>query len=128
MAVAVILFIFAGIHQSSEHSEQISSAFSSITSATSKVWPLKIEKTFYEVAKEQGTNKVTFHSYHELYHKNLPYLPNKRIKMLEIGPGCHMVSQYQAPAQNPGKNLLDYFRGTALEHRTPYLARIFSPR
>lgn len=95
---AVILFIFALLHQNSEHSEIITSAFSSVTYATSKVWPLKPEKTFYEVAKEQGTDKVSNHSYHEMYEKYLPALRHKPIKMLEIGLGCDMVSHCQALA------------------------------
>ena len=87
--VAVILFVLAAIHQGGEHSEKIGAA---ITSATNKVWPLSNGKSFYEIAKEKGTDKVTVHSYHEMYEKYLPPLRNKKIKMLEIGLGCDMVS------------------------------------
>lgn len=87
---AAVFFVFAAIHQGSEHSERISSV---ISATTSKVWPLKHDKTFYEIALEKGTDKVMKgdHSYHEMYEKYLPALRYKKIKMLEIGLGCNMV-------------------------------------
>jgi hypothetical protein len=89
VVVAVVLFISGAVHQGRAHSEQIGAV---ITSATSRVWPLKGGKSFYEIAQEKGTDKVTVHTYHEMYEKYLPPLRNKKIKMLEIGLGCDMVS------------------------------------
>jgi len=54
--------------------------------------------SFYAIAKEAGTDKVTTHSYQNMYDKYLPELRRKKIKMLEIGLGCDMN-------YGPGKSL-----------------------
>jgi Methyltransferase domain len=74
--------------------------------------PLRLQLTrcrprpsFYDVALKHGTDKVTDHSYHNMYEKYLPASRDKRIKFLEIGLGCGM-------SYGPGKSYytwLDYF-------------------
>lgn len=49
------------------------------------------ELSFYEIAIKHGTDKVTDHSYQDMYELYLPALRHKRIKMLEIGLGCDMT-------------------------------------
>jgi hypothetical protein len=49
------------------------------------------QRSWFEIAKEQGTDKVTDHEYQYMYEKYLPALRNKKVKMLEIGLGCNMV-------------------------------------
>lgn len=93
-AAAVVLFVFALVHQRKEQSEQMAAA---IAGATSKMWPFKPSghgdnsPSFYEVALTHGTDKVTTHHYENMYERYLPALRHKRIKMLEIGLGCDMV-------------------------------------
>lgn len=48
--------------------------------------------SFHEIALKHGTDKVTDHQYHYMYDKYLPAIRNEKIKMLEIGLGCDMVS------------------------------------
>ena len=55
-------------------------------------------KTFFELATEIGTDKVTDHSYQHAYEFYLPSLRHKPVKMLEIGLGCNM-------RYGPGKSL-----------------------
>lgn len=55
-------------------------------------------KTFFELATEIGTDKVTTHSYQHAYELYLPSLRHKPVKMLEIGLGCGMP-------YGPGKSL-----------------------
>jgi len=54
--------------------------------------------TFYEIAVQEGTDKVSTHQYHHLYDKYLPELRKKPIRMMEIGLGCDMK-------YGPGKSL-----------------------
>ena len=49
------------------------------------------EKSLYDIGNQYGTDKVTYHRYHNLYDKYLPSIRHKKIKMLEIGLGCDMV-------------------------------------
>lgn len=62
--------------------------------------------TFYEIAIEKGTDKVTMHTYHDMYERYLPSLRNRRVKLLEIGGlGCTL-------ANGPGPSYytwLEYF-------------------
>lgn len=88
-AVAAVLFVVALISQHPEHREKVTAV---ISSTADKAWHFRGGKTFYEIAKEKGTDKVTAHSYHNMYEKYFPAIRNKRIKMLEIGLGCDMVS------------------------------------
>lgn len=44
--------------------------------------------SFYEVAFEKGTEKVTLHAYQDIYERYLPVERNHRVKILEIGLGC----------------------------------------
>lgn len=46
--------------------------------------------TFLQLATKYGTDKVTTHSYHNMYQKYLEPMREKKIKMLEIGLGCNM--------------------------------------
>jgi len=46
--------------------------------------------SFLEIAKKYGTDKVSTHSYHHMYHKYLEPLRDQPLKMLEIGLGCDM--------------------------------------
>lgn len=48
------------------------------------------QKSFYEIALFQGTDKVTTHHYERMYEHRLAPLRNQNIKMLEIGLGCDM--------------------------------------
>lgn len=101
-AAAVVLFVFALVHQRKEQSEQMAAA---IAGATTKMWPFKSSglgdnlPSFYEVARTHGTDKVTAHHYEQMYERYLPALRHKRIKMLEIGLGCDMVRIHTAPAR-----------------------------
>lgn len=90
--VAALLFVMAAVHQSGQQSQPLEHFGSAMSSAKNKVWPFKPAKTFYDIAQEHGTDKVTDHSYYDMYQKYFPALRNKRIKMLEIGLGCDMVS------------------------------------
>jgi len=54
--------------------------------------------TFYQIAKEEGTDKVSTHQYHHLYDKYLPELRKKPVRMMEIGLGCDMT-------YGPGRSL-----------------------
>jgi len=61
--------------------------------------------TFYAIATRAGTDKVTSHSYQNVYDKYLPQLRDRPIKMLEIGLGCMM-------GYGPGKSMIvwkEYF-------------------
>ena len=49
-----------------------------------------ITDSFYDLAMKYGTDKVTTHNYHHMYHKHIAPLRYKPIKMLEIGLGCDM--------------------------------------
>lgn len=64
------------------------------------------QPSFYEIAIEKGTDKVTMHTYHDMYERYLPALRNRRIKLLEIGGvDCSM-------ANGPGPSYytwLEYF-------------------
>lgn len=64
------------------------------------------QPSFYEIAIEKGTDKVTMHTYHDMYERYLPSLRNRRIKLLEIGGlGCTL-------ANGPGPSYytwLEYF-------------------
>lgn len=93
---AGIIFIFALTSSHSSHAQRLTSAISEAaahrlpTSWSTKAKPN--EPNFYEVATHHGTDKVTEHSYHDMYDKYLPALRHQKIKMLEIGLGCDMVS------------------------------------
>lgn len=91
-AAAVVLFVMALISQHPEHREKVTAV---ISSTADKAWHLGGGggKSFYDIAKEKGTDKVTAHSYHHMYEKYFPAIRNKRIKMLEIGLGCDMVGR-----------------------------------
>lgn len=52
--------------------------------------------SFYEIAIEQGTDKVTLHAYQDIYERYLPAERNGRIKILEIGVDCGAGSQAAA--------------------------------
>lgn len=93
-ATAAVLFVLALIRQHPEHGERVTAVLSN---TADKAWHLSGGKTFYEIAKEKGTDKVTDHSYQHVYDKYLPAIRNKRIKMLEIGLGCDMVSGASMP-------------------------------
>ena len=54
---------------------------------------------FYRIASKYGTDKVTDHSYHNVYGHYLAWRRNDPIDLLEIGLGCIMV-------YGPGKSLL----------------------
>ncbi len=45
---------------------------------------------FYEVGTLAGTDKVTGHAYHHMYHLILRWMKHKPVKLLEIGLGCTM--------------------------------------
>lgn len=68
------------------------------------------ELSFYEIAIKYGTDKVTDHSYQDMYQHYLPALRHKPIKMLEIGLGCDM-------SYGPGASYhlwLEYFTNVEL--------------
>lgn len=45
---------------------------------------------FYEVGMKAGTDKVSGHAYHHIYHLYLRWMKHKPVKLLEIGLGCTM--------------------------------------
>ncbi|UNI23682.1 hypothetical protein JDV02_009488 [Purpureocillium takamizusanense] len=47
--------------------------------------------SFEQVALKYGTDKVTSHSYQDMYDKYLAPVRNSPLKMLEIGLGCNMA-------------------------------------
>ncbi|KPI43467.1 8-demethyl-8-alpha-L-rhamnosyl tetracenomycin-C 2'-O-methyltransferase [Cyphellophora attinorum] len=91
-AVAAFVFVLAAIKQTGtdqgQHLEHLSSAISYTKDTV--LSPFKSSKTFYEIAKAHGTDKVSMHSYQEMYQKYFPAIRGKRLKMLEIGLGCDM--------------------------------------
>ena len=93
-AAAILLFVVALVHQQTEQGEQLKSA---IAGATTKMWPY--EPSFFEIAQGHGTDKVTSHHYEQMYERYFPALRHKKIKMLEIGLGCDMVSRQPAPTR-----------------------------
>lgn len=49
------------------------------------------QPSFYDISIEKGTDKVTMHTYHDMYERYLPALRNRRVKLLEIGGvGCSL--------------------------------------
>lgn len=64
------------------------------------------QPSFYDISIEKGTDKVTMHTYHDMYGRYLPSLRNRRVKLLEIGGvDC-------SPAHGPGPSYytwLEYF-------------------
>lgn len=91
-AGAVVLFVIAFVHQQTEQNEELKSF---IKGATNKIWPSKssAEPSFFEIATAQGTDKVGPHHYEDMYEVYFPPLRHKKLKMLEIGLGCDMVSR-----------------------------------
>jgi len=95
--IAAVLLLFIGlitVTQRSEHGQRLTTAISGAAKALPKPWSpsqAPSELSFYEVGKLHDTDKVTTHSYQNMYEKYLPDLRHKKIKMLEIGLGCDMV-------------------------------------
>lgn len=50
------------------------------------------KRSFYEIGKIAGTDKVTDHKYHYAYDRFLSPLRSQKVKLLEIGLGCDMVT------------------------------------
>jgi hypothetical protein len=50
-----------------------------------------LPKSFNEIATEEGTDKVTLHTYQFAYEALLPQFRSKKIRFLEIGLGCGMT-------------------------------------
>ncbi|KAF3765658.1 hypothetical protein M406DRAFT_222713, partial [Cryphonectria parasitica EP155] len=46
------------------------------------------QPSFYEIAIETGTDKVTLHTYQDMYERYLSPKRNRKIRLLEIGLGC----------------------------------------
>lgn len=55
-----------------------------------------LRPSFKEIGLKYGTDKVTDHHYWFIYEKYLEPLRDKKLKMLEIGLGCDMVSSAAA--------------------------------
>lgn len=94
---AVLLFIFALVGQHSGHTQKLTSAISGAAKTLPAAWSTgskPSEPTWHEVAIHHNTDKVNPHSYQDMYDKYLPAFRHKRIKMLEIGLGCDMVSSW----------------------------------
>lgn len=93
---AGIIFIFALTSQHSSHAQRLTSAISDAAAHTLPTsWstkPKPDEPNWHQVATHHNTDKVNPHSYQDMYDKYLPSLRHKKIKMLEIGLGCDMVS------------------------------------
>lgn len=88
LAAAAILLIIAFGHQSDTVRETVGQAWKAGSGASSG--------TFHEIALKHGTDKVTTHQYWWMYDRHFPAIRNKKIKMLEIGLGCDMVSSPSA--------------------------------
>ncbi|KAF4550796.1 Hypothetical protein D9617_16g015860 [Elsinoe fawcettii] len=100
---ATVVFITGMIHQSRDHLPEATKKywpFKPATSTSSKHEPHQLSKldpvlhndpTFYEIALKHGTDKVTDHSYQDMYENHLPAWRYKKFKMLEIGLGCDMT-------------------------------------
>ncbi len=54
---------------------------------------------FYRLGVRSKTDKVSYHSYELMYHRNLPTNLSKEDCFLEIGFGCHMSYGPGASAQ-----------------------------
>lgn len=53
--------------------------------------------TFYEIAIEKGTDKVTTHAYQDIYARHLPAQRSANVKLLELGNrGCRSKDRAQA--------------------------------
>ncbi|PNS15198.1 hypothetical protein CAC42_8199 [Sphaceloma murrayae] len=95
-----LLFIIGIIHQSREHLpastkalwpfQQSGPASKPSASQTFTFDPAPALASFYDIALKHGTDKVTDHSYQDMYEKYLPGLRLQPLKMLEIGLGCDM--------------------------------------
>lgn len=48
----------------------------------------KGQPSFYEIAIEKGTDKVTLHTYQDTYQRHLPAERGRRLRLLELGLGC----------------------------------------
>lgn len=93
---ATLVFIIGMVHQSREHLPESIRKYTSFHDhaqehQVSKLDPvMQNAPSFYEIAIKHGTDKVTDHSYQDMYENYLPALRHKKLKMLEIGLGCDM--------------------------------------
>lgn len=95
---AGIIFILALTSQHGSHAQRLTSAISDAAANTLPAsWSSKTkpnEPTWHDLATHHNTDKVNPHSYQDMYDKYLPAFRHKKIKMLEIGLGCDMVSTF----------------------------------
>lgn len=95
-----------GRSSSSPPSERQYSGSASDSLYADDVIDARDQPSFYDISIEKGTDKVTMHTYHDMYERYLPSLRNRRIKLLEIGGlGCTL-------AHGPGPSYytwLEYF-------------------
>lgn len=84
--------------------------------------------SFHDIALKHGTDKVTVHQFWYLYDKYLPAVRDRKIKMLEIGLGCNMVST--PLCNNRQGNIFDLDLSLGIRSRgiKRYMARILSAR
>lgn len=84
---AVVLLLIAGMHQRDALADVVESK-------TNWSWRSKDKPSgmpgFKDIALKYGTDKVTTHSYHNMYDKYFARMRDQPIKMLEIGLGCDM--------------------------------------
>ncbi|PHH60195.1 hypothetical protein CDD81_1975 [Ophiocordyceps australis] len=82
-------FLIAIFHQMGhETAQEIQSKLAKHFGASSQ--GSQPQPSFEQIALKFGTDKVTDHSYQDMYDKYVSPLRNNRVKMLEIGLGCNM--------------------------------------
>ena len=99
-AGATLLFIIALLHQHHDNIPVAKSLFKRyVTPSIDYPSPhnqlilpssTKNPPSFFEIATKHGTDKVSTHSYQDMYEKYFPPLRHQPLKMLEIGLGCNM--------------------------------------
>ena len=83
----IVIFLLVGSIHQNPHER--------LPEATKKYWPFRThyaqnKQSFYDIAKKYGTDKVTDHSFQDMYEMYLEPYRNRKFKMLEIGLGCDM--------------------------------------
>jgi SAM-dependent methyltransferase len=107
--VAVVLLMGGALHQwhaaSREEGAESSWSWKKVKNVVFKASPYRERLGFKEIGLKYGTDKVTDHSYYNMYDKYFQSMRGERVKFLEIGLGCDM-------AYGPGASYytwLDYF-------------------
>lgn len=77
-AAAALVFVMALMSQHPEHRDRVTAVLSN---TASKAWPFSGEKTSYGIAKEEGTEIGTEHSY-RVFHDT--YIPEFRRRMVRM--------------------------------------------